>query len=92
MQGFSIRVAKGLNAMMKRAGRVLADRYHAHVLKTPTETRRAVLYVRNNHRRHMAQAGNPLPRGYVDHFSSDGPDIALPPPRTWLLERAVAPP
>jgi REP element-mobilizing transposase RayT len=92
MQGFSIRVAKGLNAMMKRAGRVLADRYHAHVLRTPNETRRAVLYVRNNHRMHMAQAGNPVPRGYVDPFSSSGPDIALPPPRTWLLERAVAPP
>jgi hypothetical protein len=92
MQGFSIRVAKGLNAMMKRAGRVLADRYHAHVLRTPTETRRAVLYVRNNHRMHMAQVGNPVPLRYEDPFSSSGPGIALPPRRTWLLERAVAPP
>jgi hypothetical protein len=61
----------------------------AHILRTPTETRRAVLYVRNNHQKHMAQVGRPVPRGYVDPFSSDGPDIALPPPRTWLLERAT---
>jgi REP element-mobilizing transposase RayT len=92
MQGFSIRVARDLNAMMKRAGRVFGDRYHAHVLRTPAEARRAVLYVRNNHRRHMAQVGKTVPRAYVDPFSSSGASIALPAPRTWLLERAVAPP
>src|SRR5437879_10333360 len=39
MQGFSIRVAKRLNEMMDRRDSVLGDRYHAHVLRTPTETR-----------------------------------------------------
>ncbi len=92
MQGFSIRVAKGLNAMMHRRGRVLGDRYHAHVLRTPLETRRAVLYVRNNHRKHMAQVGKPLPRTFVDSFASSGADIALAAPRTWLLRRAASPP
>ena len=91
MQGFSIRVAKGLNTMMKRRGRVLAGRYHAHVLRTPTETRRAVLYVRHNHRKHMARVGKPLPRGFVDTFASTGADIALPAPRTWLLRGAAGP-
>src|SRR5207253_2218005 len=62
MQGFSIRVAKRLNEMMKRRGRVLADRYHARVLRTPTEARRAVLYVRHNHAKHMAQIGKPIAR------------------------------
>src|SRR5450631_914413 len=42
MQGWSIRVAKGLNRMMKRSGRVFADRYHSRPLRTPTEVRRAV--------------------------------------------------
>ena len=92
MQGFSIRVAKGLNAMMKRRGRVLADRYHAHVLTTPTEARRVVLYVRNNHRKHMAEIGKPVSQDYVDPFASTGADIELAIPRTWLLRRAAAPP
>ena len=85
MQGFSIRVAKGLNRMMKRDGRVLADRFHAHVLTTPTEARRAIAYVRTNHRRHMAQLGEPLPRAYVDGYASPAGVVALPEPHTWLL-------
>jgi REP element-mobilizing transposase RayT len=85
MQGFSIRIAKGLNAMMRKRGRVLGDRYHARPLRTPTEVRRAVAYVRNNHRKHMAQIGEPLARDYVDEFSSDGAGIELPAPHTWWL-------
>src|SRR5512142_2895451 len=41
MRGLSIRIAKGLNRLMSRNGRVLGDRYHARVLRTPTEVRRA---------------------------------------------------
>lgn len=85
MQGFSIRVAKGLNRMMKREGRVLADRFHAHVLRTPTEARRAVAYVRNNHRKHAKQMGELLPRVYVDDYASCAAVVALPAPHTWLL-------
>ena len=85
MQGFSIRVAKGLNGMMGKRGRVLGDRYHARPLRTPTETRRAVAYVRNNHRKHMAQVGQQLPTRYVDPYSSDGAAIQLPDPGVWLL-------
>lgn len=85
MQGFSIRIAKGLNAMMHRRGRVLADRYHARPLRTPCEVRRAIAYVRNNHRRHMAGVGVPLSSRYIDPYASDGAHIALPRPHTWLL-------
>lgn len=92
MQGFSIRVAKGMNRVMSRRGRVLADRYHAHPLRTPTEVRRAVAYVRENHHKHMAEIGNPVPRGYVDPFASAGAGLALPNPRTWLLRSATSPP
>ena len=91
MQGFSIRVAKGLNRMMKRAGRVLGDRFHAHLLRTPTETRRALAYVRGNHRKHMAQIGQPLPPTYVDAFSSASGAVALPAPHTWLLGARASP-
>ena len=91
MQGFSIRVAKGLNMMMNKSGRVLADRYHSHLLRTPTEARRAVAYVRNNHRKHMARVGERLSPRYVDVYSSERADIVLPAPRSWLL-RSREPP
>jgi REP element-mobilizing transposase RayT len=48
IQGFSIRVARGLNRMMGRSGRVFDDRYHARVLRTPTEVRHAIHYVISN--------------------------------------------
>jgi REP element-mobilizing transposase RayT len=92
MQGFSIRVAKRLNKMMDRRGRVLGDRYHAHPLRTPTEVRRAVRYVRENHRKHMAQIGRPFPRGWTDEYTSDGATIVLPKPKTWPLRTVLPPP
>jgi putative transposase len=92
MQGFSIRVAKGINRVMRRTGRVLADRYHGHVLRTPTEVRRAVAYVRENHRKHMNEVGQSVPRGYVDPYASSGASLDLPHPRTWLLRSAASPP
>ena len=52
IQGFSIRIAKGLNRMLGRAGRVFDDRYHARVLRTPTEVRHAIHYVLGNARKH----------------------------------------
>ena len=85
MQGFSIRVAKKLNAMMHKRGRVLGDRYHCRVLRTPTETRRAVAYVRNNHRKHMTQVGQTFSARYVDAYSSDASGLHLPAPHTWRL-------
>ena len=92
MQGFSIRVAKGLNAMMKRRGRVLADRYFARVLDSSTDARKVVHYVRNNFRKHMAEIGKPISWQYVDPFASPSAPIELPAPRTSLLRRATAPP
>lgn len=92
MQGFSIRVAKGLNRMMNRRGRVLADRYHAHVLETSKEARIAVLYVRRNYHKHMAQIGKPVSSSYVDPFATGGADVELAAPRTALLRRAAGPP
>jgi REP element-mobilizing transposase RayT len=85
MQGFSIRVAKGLNAMMKRHGRVFADRYHARFLEDSADARRVVRYVRNNYRRHMAQVGKVLAPTFVDPFASPHPSIELPAPRSRLL-------
>src|SRR5262249_29129618 len=52
MKGLSVRIAKGMNALMAKSGRVLADRYHARLLRTPTEVRNAMQYVRENYRHH----------------------------------------
>src|SRR5258707_12036612 len=86
IQGLSIRVAKGLNRMMGRTGRVFDDRYHARVLRTPTEVRNAIHYVLGNARKHAAERGETYAPGYVDPYSSPGaPDPAWPPAQSWLL-------
>jgi len=82
MQGLSVRIAKGMNRLMDRRGRVLGDRYHAHVLRTPTEARHAVSYIRDNRRHHAAAFGERLPADWVDPFSQAAPG------QTWLLRAA----
>lgn len=79
MQGFSIRLAKGLNRLMHRRGRVLADRFHGHVLRTPRETRRALAYVRDNARKHGTA------RAPHDPYTSPWAGVPLPAPKAWLL-------
>ena len=68
MTAFKTSCARRLNAVLGRTGRVFAGRYHARYLCTPTEVRRALLYVLNNWRRH----GEHRAHGdwYVDPFSS----------------------
>ena len=83
IKGLNVRIAKGLNRLMGRRGKVIGDRYHAHILKTPAEVRNAVHYVLGNLRKHTGRAG-------VDAYSSEArPDLVVP-PRTWLLGRASA--
>ena len=78
MQGLGVRVARGLNRLMKRSGRVLGDRYHAHILKTPSEVKRARMYLLTNARHHYGEA-------HLDLFVSQAAVVA---PRTWLLRRS----
>jgi putative transposase len=70
MQGLTIRLAKRLNRLFERNGRVFADRFHARPLKTPLEVRRALAYVLNNYRRHADGAGPRLPLAFRDPCSS----------------------
>jgi putative transposase len=77
MQGLGIRIAKALQKVMDRRGHVLKERYHAHILKTPLEVKRARLYLLNNARHHF---GLTIP----DDFASQTPIRA---PRTFLLRR-----
>ncbi len=79
MQGLAVRMARALNRAWRRRGKVFAERFHAHVLKTPREVRNALRYVLENARRHGAW----LRRGGVDPFSSARAPLGRA--RTWLL-------
>ncbi len=97
MQGLSVRIAKGLNRLMGTRGTVFADRYHAHVLRTPAEVRRALACVFMNHRSHQARggsgAGTPAPDPFSSAATFEGwrevepvPRTVTSAPATWLLE------
>jgi hypothetical protein len=68
----------------------VADRFHAHVLRTPLEVARAVAYVLGNFVVHAPRRGalgeEPAPR-IPDAYGSAAPGASalLSPPRTWLL-------
>jgi REP element-mobilizing transposase RayT len=99
LKAIAARFARGVNRVFGRSGRVLADRCHVHVLRTPREVRNAIAYVLLNARRHLAKRGHALPRvARVDPASSgrwflgwrkalvpaaDPPAVAVP--RSWLL-------
>lgn len=80
MQGLCIRLAKALNALLRRRGRFFADHYHSHLLRTPAEVANALAYVRTNAERHYGERG-------VDYFSSAHGEwrVLLAAPVTWLL-------
>ncbi len=54
IQGLLIRIARTLNRLWQRTGRVFADRYHDHILRSPREVRNALRYVLGNGRKHAA--------------------------------------
>ena len=108
LRGLCTRIAKRLNALMERKGKVLADRYHQRVLTTPRQVRSALRYVLCNARKHGLA---PSERGWLDpcssaaafdgwsiELSSLGPSALCPPtsaPTTWLLRvgwRRAGPP
>ncbi len=94
LQSLEIRFAKGLDKLMRTSGAVFADRYHAHILRTPTEVANALRYVRGNFAVHAARRGDTIGE-LVDPYSSaalangelphqhDGPLVSRP--ETWLL-------
>ncbi|HKE20029.1 MAG TPA: transposase [Kofleriaceae bacterium] len=72
MKGFGVRVARRLNRLAGRKGRVIADRYHARYLRTPTEVRRGLVYVLQNGVKHARNEGR-IARGenvWIDPHSS----------------------
>lgn len=84
IHGLAIRLARAINRAQERRGRVFADHYFEHPLRTPAEARHAIRYVEENQRLHELRAGRPAPAG-VDPCSSAARDAPVSAPRTWLL-------
>ena len=95
MKGLGVRIARALNALWRRSGRVLADRYHARILRTPREVRNALHYVLVNAARHglrFLEGCDPYSSGagfdgWRDSAPrrSDSSGSTFARPRTWLL-------
>jgi len=98
LRGLAIRIARTLNAMLGRRGRVFPERYHARQLHSPREVRRVLAYVLLQARRHAAKRGvgsstvldacssAPLFDGWTRGTPRDGPwrDTVVG-AATWLL-------
>jgi REP element-mobilizing transposase RayT len=101
MKSIGARVSRAVQRCFRVTGRVLAQRYHARVLRTPREVRSALQYVLLNARKHWRERRGTSPPARLDDASSgrwfDGFTRKLPgsragprevaKPRTWLLAR-----
>lgn len=105
VQSFKIRFANEVNDFLGRGrkGSVFADRYHSHILKSPTQIRNCIAYVILNGRRHGEDRGHPRPELWKDPCSSapqfrgwrqagldppeDAPAGPAEPAGTWLLAK-----
>jgi REP element-mobilizing transposase RayT len=97
VRGIMVRIARRVNKLLSRAGRLWADRWHGHALNTPREVRNTLRYVLQNHLKHRS-TNTPLdPLSSAQWFNGFVPPIPLafrsvgPPciaaPRTWLLRK-----
>jgi hypothetical protein len=99
LRALGIRIARRLNALWARRGKVFGERYHLETLTTPRQVRNALAYVLCNFHKHGVNIGD-VPMDLLDECSSavwfDGwtlPSLPLavtgPPPvsrpKTWLL-------
>lgn len=85
IQALSIRIARAVNHVLERHGKVFADRYHAHTLRSPTETANAIAYVLGNSHIHAARRGEPIREDAIDPLSSAANRQLVAQPHTWLL-------
>lgn len=77
VKGLSIRISRSVNPVLRRKGRLWADRWEATILRTPEEVARVRTLIAG------ASGGAPLPG-----LSSAAPDAPVEPPRTRLLADA----
>ena len=56
MKSIGARIARAIQRIFQLSGRILSGAYHAHILKCPSEVRRALAYVLLNARKHRASS------------------------------------
>ena len=92
--GLEVRIARAMNALMRRRGAVFADRYHARPLATPLEVRRVIEYVLKNRQHHLGERASPFDvyssAAWFDGWKTPPPRaVEVTPlvrePRSWLL-------
>jgi hypothetical protein len=94
--GLAVRIARAVNALLARRGRLWGDRYHARALRSPREVRHSLVYVLMNWKKHVPGA-----RGFdscssapwFDGWKTDssrkplGVEAPVKPPWTWLASK-----
>lgn len=65
MQGLAIRVARRVNRLTFRSGKLWADRFFSRALTSPRSVRNALAYVLNNFKKHRAPGA-----AHIDPYSS----------------------
>ncbi len=70
VQGLLIRIAKALNKLWCRKGKVFFDRYHDRILKSTRDVRNVLRYVLQNGKKHAAQGRKVKVPGPIDMYTS----------------------
>src|SRR5450432_1711592 len=91
VQGLAGRCAKAINRAAARRGRVWSSLFHSLALRTPTETRRGLVYVLLNFRKHLRASPGVDPRssgpwfgGWRSPLPASRDAVPVVAPRTWL--------
>ena len=96
MQAFAVRVARAVNRVAGRKGRVFNDRYHVRYVNSATQLRNLLAYVLLNHRRHGSRTRGPDPFSSGRYFdgwrhrgvdAEPGEDSPVAPATTHLLTK-----
>jgi len=70
MQGLAIRIARRVNALASRTGKLWKERYFARELTSPRAVRNALAYVLNNFRKHRGTSSSAIdPYSSAPYFS-----------------------
>ncbi len=99
VQGLAIRIARAVNRLTSRRGKLWADRYFSRPLTSPRSVKHALSYVLNNFRKHRAAGASKIdPYSSAPFFAGfrelkgRAPRELAHDPRLPLVPRGVAPP
>jgi REP element-mobilizing transposase RayT len=83
------RIAMAVNRVAMRSGKLFVDRHHRHDLTTPTEVRRALVYILFNDRKHLPSAAPKLDEASSTRWlpATDWLPTARPPPSAHTSDK-----